>query len=124
LQEGVVQSFELESSLGKASLLGAVGPLQFEVVQYRLETEYGAESSLEPTPYIAVRWIRPKDSTQQSAPVATLDTVFARDSDQNLVVLFQTQWSIKSFSERNSAFDISDVPFSPDSAGEATNQRN
>ena len=44
LQEGVVQSFRLKDASPRGPLLGAVGPLQFEVVQYRLQTEYGAES--------------------------------------------------------------------------------
>ena len=56
------------------------------------------------SPHPSRRWIR----------------CFARDSEGNLVVLFQTQWSIKSFGERNSAFDISDVPFSQDSIKELT----
>ncbi|MDQ3815939.1 MAG: peptide chain release factor 3, partial [Armatimonadota bacterium] len=61
LQEGVVQSFEMENSLHKVPLLAAVGPLQFEVVQYRLESEYGAEARFEATPYITARWCRAKD---------------------------------------------------------------
>ena len=44
LQEGVVQSFLLHNATQRVPLLGAVGPLQFDVVQYRLQTEYGAES--------------------------------------------------------------------------------
>src|SRR5205823_9059292 len=47
LQEGVVQSFFIKDSAQRVPLLGAVGPLQFEVVQYRMQTEYGAESRLE-----------------------------------------------------------------------------
>jgi peptide chain release factor 3 len=111
LQEGVVQSFELKHSAQKVALLGAVGPLQFEVVQYRLENEYGAESTLEPTPYTAARWVRTKDGSPP-APFLPLDTVLAHDSDDNLVVLFQTQWSLKNFGERNTSLEISDVPFS------------
>jgi peptide chain release factor 3 len=109
LQEGVIQSFELESSMQKVALLGAVGPLQFEVVQYRLENEYGAESTLEQTPYVAVRWVRAQDGSTRD-PIMPLDAVLARDSDQNRVVLFQTSWSLKAFAERNEGFDISDVP--------------
>ena len=37
-----------------ATLLAAVGPLQFEVVQYRLKSEYGAESRLEMTPWTTI----------------------------------------------------------------------
>ncbi|HEX8236036.1 MAG TPA: peptide chain release factor 3 [Abditibacteriaceae bacterium] len=110
LQEGVVQSFEVEHAASKIPLLGAVGPLQFEVVQYRLESEYGAESTLEPTPYIAARWFRTRDGSSDD-PALPTDTLMARDSDGNPVVLFQTTWSLKNFAERNPAFEISDVPF-------------
>src|SRR5436305_6732419 len=41
LQEGVVQSFQLKDATQRGPLLGAVGPLQFEVVQFRMQTEYG-----------------------------------------------------------------------------------
>ncbi|BCM94379.1 peptide chain release factor 3 [Abditibacteriota bacterium] len=124
LQEGVVQTFEVDSAVRKGALLGAVGPLQFEVVQYRLESEYGAESTLEPTGFVAARWIRAKDSSQtQTTPVMTMDTVLARDSDQNLVVLFQTQWALRSFGERNAGFEISDVPFAGSSEASPSRKR-
>src|SRR5256714_4257566 len=57
LQEGVVQSFQLKDSSQRGSLLGAVGPLQFEVVQSRLQSEYGAESRLEHSPWKVIRWL-------------------------------------------------------------------
>jgi peptide chain release factor 3 len=110
LQEGVVQFFEVESAMSKLPLLGAIGPLQFEVVQYRLEHEYGAESTLEHTSYLTVRWFRAKDGSDK-LPVMPMDTLMARDSDQNQVVLFQTSWSLKTFLERNEAFEISETPF-------------
>ena len=65
LQEGVVQSFSIKDSSQRVPLLGAVGPLQFEVVQYRMQTEYGAESRLEPAPWKVVRWA----VTDTSAPI-------------------------------------------------------
>ena len=39
-------------------ILAAVGQLQFEVVQYRLESEYNVESRLEPLGYSVARWIK------------------------------------------------------------------
>src|SRR5882672_11360183 len=65
LQEGVVQSFTLKDASQRVPLLGAVGPLQFEVVQYRLQTEYGAESRLEQGPWKILRWV----TTQNGASV-------------------------------------------------------
>ena len=59
LQEGVVQSLTARSAPPGSTLLAAVGPLQFEVVQYRLKSEYGAESRLEAAPWTLMRWIEP-----------------------------------------------------------------
>ena len=110
LQEGVVQSFEMESALQKVPLLAAVGPLQFEVVQYRLESEYGAESRFEPTPYNIARWLRTKDGTN-SEPDLPFSAALAKDGGGQRVVLFQDEWSLRYFTERNPNFEISDSPF-------------
>jgi peptide chain release factor 3 len=110
LQEGVVQVFEMGGAFQKAPLLAAVGPLQFEVVQYRLENEYGAESQLDVTPYVAVRWVRPK-SEGASFPALPINASMARDIDNEPVVLFQTEWAMQTFIERAKEFEISDVPF-------------
>ena len=48
LREGVAQAFKLKDPLVRIPLLGAVGPLQFDVLQYRLESlEYGAECRIQ-----------------------------------------------------------------------------
>ena len=59
LQEGVVQGFYPRDSSTQMPILAAVGPLQFEVFQYRLENEYGAEAELGPTEWKFVRWVHP-----------------------------------------------------------------
>jgi peptide chain release factor 3 len=110
LQEGVVQSFELDKSMQKVPLLGAVGPLQFEVVQYRLESEYGAEVRLEPTAYTTARWFRTKDGSNVQ-PALPTSAALATDLGGQRVVLFQDNWSLGSFIERNPNLEISDVPF-------------
>src|ERR1043165_8349385 len=65
LQEGVVQAFQFKDSAQRVPLLGAVGPLQFEVVQYRMQTEYGADNRLEHAPWKVLRWA----ITENDAPI-------------------------------------------------------
>jgi peptide chain release factor 3 len=108
LQEGVMQLFEVENSAAKVPLLAAVGPLQFEVVQYRMESEYGAECRFEPTPYVAARWFRTKDGSN-AAPRFMMNTMQARDADGYPVILFQSEWALQTFIERNENFEVSDV---------------
>ena len=57
-QEGAIQVFALREGGLRDPILGAVGPLQLEVLQYRLRHEYGAEIALERLPYTVARWIR------------------------------------------------------------------
>ena len=73
LQEGVVQTLYLRNSAVKVPLLAAVGPLQFEVVQFRLESEYGAASRLEPAPWTVVRWL-PQDMKEDDLDALSLPT--------------------------------------------------
>src|SRR5258706_10281197 len=54
-EEGAIQIFHPLD--GGAPILGAVGQLQFDVVQHRLEHEYGAQVRLTPVSYYAARWI-------------------------------------------------------------------
>jgi peptide chain release factor 3 len=54
-EEGAIQIFHPHD--GGAPILGAVGPLQFEVVVHRLAHEYGAEVRLLPANYYGARWI-------------------------------------------------------------------
>ena len=94
LQEGVIQALYLRNSSVKTPLLAAVGPLQFEVVQFRLENEYGAVSRLESAPWAVVRWM-PTDMKEDDLDALSLPTGsrIAYDAGKNPVVLFPNEWS-------------------------------
>jgi peptide chain release factor 3 len=111
LQEGVIQALYLRNSSIKTPLLAAVGPLQFEVVQFRLESEYGAESRLEAAPWTVVRWL-PTDITEAVLDSLTLPTgaKLAYDIGKNPVVLFQNEWSANYFGETNKGIALSALP--------------
>ena len=102
LQEGVVQSFYFPDAGVRIPLLAAVGPLQFEVVQYRLESEYGAASRLESAPWEAVRWLRdgmsPAAMAEMKMPTGCR---VARDTDEAAVVLFPSAWTLDYFKKQN-----------------------
>jgi peptide chain release factor 3 len=112
LLEGVAQAFHLKDTASRVPLLAAVGPLQFEVLQYRLETEYGAETRREPAPFAAVRWL-PEGFQADSLESLSLPTGgrFAFDIDQNPVALFPTEWALNYFSQNNPNLTLS--PLAP-----------
>ena len=111
LQEGVIQVLHLRHAVSKVPLLAAVGPLQFEVVQFRLESEYGAASRLESAPWTVVRWLPPElgepDLDALSLPTGSR---IAFDMGQNPVVLFPTEWSANYFAETNRKAPLSSLP--------------
>jgi peptide chain release factor 3 len=111
LQEGVIQALYLRDSAAKIPLLAAVGPLQFEVVQFRLESEYGAVSRLEAAPWTVVRWL-PTDMTEDELDALSLPTgaKLAYDIGKNPVVLFQNEWSANYFGETNRNTPLSALP--------------
>jgi len=111
LREGVIQALQLRNSAVKVPLLAAVGPLQFEVVQYRLESEYGAESRLESAPWNVVRWL-PTRITEDELDALTLPSGarLGYDLGNNPVVLFSNEWSANYFGETNKGIELSALP--------------
>lgn len=63
MDEGVAQLFILE--LNGRKVIGTVGSLQFEVIQYRLEHEYGAKCSYESLNVFKACWVEPEDSKSE-----------------------------------------------------------
>jgi len=109
LQEGVMQGYELINAARAVPLLGAAGPLQFEIVQYRLETEYGAKSRLEAAPWTVTRWIDPAVAPESlKAPHGVR---LALDGHQRLVVLCESPWALRYFSEQNEGVALQSLPF-------------
>ena len=63
MDEGVAQLFRLE--LNNRKVIGTVGALQYEVIQYRLEHEYGAKCTYEPLNVHKACWVEPEDEKNE-----------------------------------------------------------
>ncbi|HOW67865.1 MAG TPA: peptide chain release factor 3 [Candidatus Paceibacterota bacterium] len=113
LQEGVVQSLLLKDATQRVPLLAAVGPLQFEVVQYRLQTEYGAESRLEPAPWRIARWIASSvDENDRKSMELPTGSRMATDGEGQTVLLFAEDWALRHFQERHPRITLLVQPLS------------
>jgi peptide chain release factor 3 len=96
-QEGTVQLYRPPAGRAGDLVLGALGQLQFEVVKYRLESEYGVEVRVETVPYQLARWVsradgKPVDPDDLSGAVEGLVVLDVRD---RLVVLFDREWALR-----------------------------
>jgi peptide chain release factor 3 len=95
LQEGAIQGFKDPAAAGNDLVLGAVGPLQFEVLQYRLQGEYNAKTDLEKLPYKVARWLQgPPEALEALRAASTCRVV--EDLDGHPVGLFRDPWSLES----------------------------
>jgi peptide chain release factor 3 len=82
-------------------IIGVVGPLQFDVVEARLQSEYGIRCSIEALPHVAARWpVRDlKDAT--SVTLTTSGALTVRDRLDREVILFESAWELRYAQENN-----------------------
>jgi len=81
-------------------IVGVVGALQFEVLQYRLEHEYGANILLERLPFSHARWVVGADFNPKSFDwEGNRQTV--QDRDGLPLVLFRDDWALQHAEEKH-----------------------
>ncbi|WDV45762.1 peptide chain release factor 3 [Clostridiaceae bacterium M8S5] len=99
-EEGTIQVYKRPNIGMEELIVGVVGVLQFEVLEYRLKNEYGADIIRENLPYRYIRWIQPNtyDTSNFSLP---MDSMIVENESKEPVLLFQNEWSIRHVTERN-----------------------
>ena len=95
MDEGVAQLFTLE--LNNRKIIGTVGALQYEVIQYRLEHEYGAKCSYENFPVHKACWVQPTDpkSAEFKEFLRIKQKYMAKDKYGQLVFLADSDFTIQ-----------------------------
>lgn len=88
MDEGVAQMFIQQP--GSRKIIGTVGQLQFEVIKYRLEHEYGAKCRFAPRNYTKACWITTENEEQLTNFKRAKTNNVAVDKDDNLVFLAET----------------------------------
>lgn len=98
-EEGVAQLFIQDR--GRRKIVGAVGQLQFDVIQYRLENEYGAACRLNPLQWTRAAWLTAEDPQEIESFIKYRDTQIAYDKDDNPVYLAESEWMLRSIINDN-----------------------
>ncbi|MBD1906898.1 peptide chain release factor 3 [Funiculus sociatus GB2-A5] len=91
-EEGAVQIMYSADDAKRDPILAAVGQLQFEVVQFRMQNEYGVETLLELLPYSVARWVDGGWEALQKVG-RLFNTVTVKDSWGRPVLLFRNEWN-------------------------------
>ncbi len=102
-EEGVVQLF-YPAQGARDPILGAVGQLQFEVFQHRMNEEYGVEIFLDNQPYRVIRWL----SATPAQPVRF--GMLAHDKDGQAVAFFRFEGEIKYFEDEHRDVTLAESP--------------
>jgi len=97
-EEGAIQVFKPEA--GGAMLLGAVGQLQFEVVQHRLKAEYDCDVRLEGCQYTSARWITADTPAELREFTYAYPQRMATDAANALAYLCTSPYDVRLAQER------------------------
>mgnify|MGYP000637514193 CR=1 FL=1 len=104
-QEGAIQIFQEYTAGLSEIIVGVVGVLQFDVLKYRLENEYGCEIRLEPIPYNYIRWV--KDPTIDVTKLKRVsDVKKVKDMKGNPLLLFANEWVIDQVLQHNEGLEL------------------
>ena len=106
-QEGAIQIFTEPGGGMERIIVGVVGVLQFEVLEYRLKSEYGVEIRREDLPYEYIRWIVDR-TVDPKALNLTSDTKWVTDLKGNNLLIFADEWNIRWALEKNAGLELTE----------------
>ncbi|MCC6511743.1 MAG: peptide chain release factor 3 [Pirellulaceae bacterium] len=108
IEEGAIQMFHDPRSTRRECILGAVGELQFDVVQFRLQSEYNAASRVSWRPYKLARWFDLPDLPKAADANEIADRIklpyaakLVKDQFGHDAVLLQTDWDLTTLLREN-----------------------
>lgn len=107
-EEGAIQIFKQPDIGLEEFIIGAVGVLQFEVLEYRLKNEYNVDLKLTRLNYRHARWISEINSDPHDLNV-TSTTMLVKDHHESFVLLFENDWSIQWALDRNKGLSLRDI---------------
>ena len=107
-QEGAIQIFKTPYSGMEEVIVGVVGTLQFDVLEYRLKNEYGVDLYVEGLPYEYLRWVEHDGDAPLREDELTLpsDAKLVEDYKGNQLLLFASAWSIQWTADRNKSLRL------------------
>lgn len=105
-EEGAIQILQPADESVRNPILAAVGQLQLEVVQYRLQAEYDVEAAIDPLPYTLARWVVGGwDALGKERYFR--EVLLSNDLHEQPVMLFKSPWSLKIFNEKYPEVELS-----------------
>lgn len=92
-EEGVAQLFTQQP--GNRKIIGTVGELQFDVIKFRLEHEYGAKCDFRPLSYTKACWITGDNDAALDQFISNRTSAIAFDKENRPVYFSDSDWMLK-----------------------------
>lgn len=111
-QEGTVQLFQQAGAGTESYIVGTVGSLQFEVLEYRLKNEYGVDILMQMQPYEVARWLEGKNG-EVVTPASLRGAergMFVYDIKERPVLLVTNEWALGWIADNNENINLLHVP--------------
>lgn len=110
-EEGAIQIYREIDRGTETFIIGVVGELQFDVLEFRLKSEYQLDIRIQRLPYRLARWVESKEGTAQ--PIHPENLVLGTtclpvlDDEDQLALLFESEWATSWVLDRNSSITLS-----------------
>ncbi|HHU90658.1 MAG TPA: peptide chain release factor 3 [Clostridiaceae bacterium] len=107
-EEGAIQVYKQPDIGVEEFVIGAVGVLQFDVLEHRLKNEYGVDLKLTHLNHRHARWINDINGKPEDLNI-TSTTMIVKDKRDDYVLLFENEWSIQWALDRNKGLSLRDI---------------
>ena len=107
-QEGAIQIFQEYNTGMEEIIVGVVGVLQFDVLKFRLENEYGVEIRMDAMPHEYIRWVANAEDVDVARINGTSDMKRIKDLKGNPLLLFVHEWAVNTVLDKNKGLELSE----------------
>jgi peptide chain release factor 3 len=107
-EEGAVQIMYSTDEFKRDPILAAVGQLQIEVVQFRMQNEYNVETRTEPLPYSVARWVHGGWTALEKAG-RIFNAISVKDHWGRPVLLFKNEWNLRQIEQDQPELELKSI---------------
>ncbi len=108
-QEGAIRIFTMPGAGYERLVVGVVGQLQYDVLQFRMESEYGVKYRKTELPHTVIYWVK-----STPAPISDLrladGTLWVQDLREHNLLIFQSEWAVRWATDKNPGLVLEEYP--------------
>ncbi len=111
-EEGAIQLYQQLNVGTETYIIGVVGVLQFDVLEYRLKNEYKVDLSVQKLPYHVARWVHwqdPANAEPADQIIIASNNMLVQDAKQHPVILFESKWATGWVLQQNPGLELQNI---------------